>query len=189
MKGLVVTNKYNFVKFGLVRLCLQLDDFMIPFMMIRVLDWIQKPEPEPISATVQMVFIALSIPFIQVVTSLVWEFFCFQMIELGHRTHTALKVMLFRKNFKMTGATNKDFSSGEINHIIMGESNRIWDFIWGLPDYVECPLQLCFAVYMVWTQIGWCGAIVLFFTGLQIFQGYVRGQMEKDVGKKQHEKH
>ena len=71
------------------------------------------------------------------------------MIEVGHRAHTSLKTMLFRKNFKMTNATNKDFSSGEVSHIIMGESNRIWEFIWCGPDYFECPLNLIFASVVV----------------------------------------
>lgn len=66
-----------------------------------------------------------------------WEYWCFYMIEVGHRAHTAMKVMLFRKNFKMTAATNKDFSAGEISTIIMGESNKIWDFIWTAPDYFQ----------------------------------------------------
>jgi hypothetical protein len=70
------------------------------------------------------------------------------MIEVGHRAHTSLKVMLFRKNFKMTGATNKDFASGEIHHIIMGESGRIWSFIWTGPDYIECPIHLFFSLYI-----------------------------------------
>ena len=74
-----------------------------------------------------------------------WEYFIFQLIELGHRAHTSLKVVLFRKNLKMTGATNKDFSSGEINNIIMSESNKIWDFIWQGPEYFECTGQLVFA--------------------------------------------
>ena len=52
------------------------------------------------------------------------------MVELGVRSHTALKAMLNRKNFRMSSATNKDFSAGEISNIIWNESNRIWDFIW-----------------------------------------------------------
>ncbi len=71
------------------------------------------------------------------------------MIEVGHRAHTSLKVMLFRKNFKMTASTNKDFSSGEINSVIMSESNRIWDFIWQGPAYIECVMHLTFSSIIV----------------------------------------
>ena len=71
------------------------------------------------------------------------------MIEVGHRTHTALKVMLFRKNFKMTSSTNKDFSTGEVNHIVMGESDRIWTFIWEGPAYFEAFFHLTTASIIV----------------------------------------
>ena len=52
------------------------------------------------------------------------------MTEMGHLAHTALKAMLYRKNFRMTCATNKDFSPTEINTIVYDESDRIWNFIW-----------------------------------------------------------
>jgi len=52
------------------------------------------------------------------------------MIEVGHRAHTGLKTILFAKDLRMSSATNKDFSEGEVSSIIMGDSNKIWDFIW-----------------------------------------------------------
>lgn len=72
----------------------------------------------------------LSIPLLRVMTHTSWEYFCFEMIEVGHRAHTALKTILFKKDLRMTSATNKDFSEGEVSSVIMGDSNKIWDFIW-----------------------------------------------------------
>ena len=111
------------------------------------------------------------------------------MIEVGHRAHTALKVMLFRKNFRMTAATNKDFSSGEISQIIMGESGRIWSFIWTGPDYLECPLHLISASYVVITELGWSSLIVILFTMAQIAHNYWRGKTEEDINKQKSTKH
>ena len=111
------------------------------------------------------------------------------MIEVGHRAHTSLKVMLFRKNFRMTAATNKDFSSGEISQIIMGESNRIWSFIWTGPDYLECPLVLISASYVVITELGWSSLIVIIFTVAQIAHNYWRGKTEQDINKQKSTKH
>ena len=151
VKGLIAANKFNFMKFAIVRVMLQFDDIFLPFLIARVLDWIQRQEPEPIEATIKMVLLAFVIPITHMIVHTTWEYFCFQMIEVGHRAHTSLKVMLFRKNFRMTTATNKDFTSGEISHIIMGESNRIWSFIWSGPDFLECPLHLITASYIVAT--------------------------------------
>jgi len=170
MKGLLAVNKGNFIKFAAVRLGLQFDEFVFPFMIAKLIEWIQSAEEESFESTLYMVAFALTIPALQCITHTVWEYFCFQMIEVGHRAHTSLKVMLFRKNFKMTGATNKDFSSGEVNNIIMSESNKIWDFIWEGPAYFECAGHLAFASVICFQQVGWCGLIVLVFSGLNMLQ-------------------
>jgi len=75
-------------------------------------------------------FTACSIPFSRCITHTIWEYFCFMMIETGHRLHTSLKAMLFAKNLRMTSATNREYDQGQVNSIMMGESNRVWDIIW-----------------------------------------------------------
>ena len=106
------------------------------------------------------------------------------MIEVGHRAHTSLKAMLYRKNFKMTSATNKDFSAGEINNVVMNESNRIWTFIWEGPAYFECAFYLITGTYVVFTQIGWCGLIMVFFSLGRMLIQYIKGKTESAIGEK-----
>ena len=142
MKGMLMTHYASLVKFFVIRFVLQFQEYVTPFLMGLVITWLQKQEEEPLEDTMYMVAVALCCPLVNIINHVVWEYFCFQMIEVGHLAHTAMKTMLFRKNFKMTNATNKDFSSGEVQHIIMGESGRVWDFIWSMPDYFECPIQL-----------------------------------------------
>ena len=110
------------------------------------------------------------------------------MIEVGHKAHTALKVMLFRKSFKMTAATNKEFSSGDINHIIMGESGRVWTFIWEGPAYFEAAFHLISSAVIVFYQIGWCGLLVLAYTFGSMLINHVRGKTESKIHEEQHEK-
>ena len=190
MKGLFDANKWNFAKFMIVRLCLNVQEFIFPWILTEMLDWIQnRTGDEPLDKTIKMVLFGLMLPLMRIICHTTWEFFCFQMIEVGHRAHTALKVMLFRKNFKMTAATNKDYSSGEINHIIMGESGRIWTFIWTAPDYIECAVHLVTASYICFQQIGYCGFIVVFFVLARMFSNYIRGKTETNDGEKRHSKH
>ena len=40
MKGLIWANKSDLIKFGIVRLLLQFDDIVVPFLIARVLTWI-----------------------------------------------------------------------------------------------------------------------------------------------------
>mmetsp|Transcript_36652 Transcript_36652/g.48120 ORF Transcript_36652/g.48120 Transcript_36652/m.48120 type:complete len:809 (+) Transcript_36652:302-2728(+) len=185
MKGLLSVNKWKLLKFLAVRMTLNLNEFMFPWIISEMIAWIQTREDEPLEKTVRMVAFGLLIPLLRVLAHTIWEYFCFQMIEVGHRAHTALKVMLFRKNFKMTSATNKDFSSGEINNIVMNESNRIWSFIWEGPAYFECAFHLITASVIVFYQIGYCGFLVLFFTLARSLLEYIRGKTETAIGEKQ----
>ena len=111
------------------------------------------------------------------------------MIECGHRAHTALKTMMFKKDLRMSNATNKDFSEGEVSSIIMGETGRVWTFIWTMPDYIECPFNLIAASYFTFQYIGWYGFIVVFFTFSQFLMGYIRGSNESEIHKEKREKH
>ena len=70
--------------------------------------------------------------------------------------------------------TAKDFSEGEISSIIMGDSNKIWDFIWQMPEYLECPFILISACYFTFQSIGWYGFIVVILTLLQFTISYYR---------------
>jgi len=102
------------------------------------------------------------------------------MIEVGHRAHTSLKTILFAKDLRMSAATNKDFSEGEINSIIMGDTNKVWDFVWQLPEFLECPGVLICALYFIFQAIGWYGYIVVLMTLCQFALSYYRENAEKD---------
>lgn len=41
MKGLLAVNKKKFAKFLVIRILLQIDDFLLPFMVAKLIDWIQ----------------------------------------------------------------------------------------------------------------------------------------------------
>ena len=182
-----MTHYASLVKFFVIRFVLQFQEYVTPFLMGLVITWLQKQEEEPLEDTMYMVAVALCCPLVNIINHVVWEYFCFQMIEVGHLAHTAMKTMLFRKNFKMTGATNKDYTSGEINGIIMGESNRIWTFIWEGPAYIETPVHLLVSSYLVFTYIGWSGLVVVAGLGLHWFIGYIRAKTEKEIHEKQRE--
>jgi hypothetical protein len=61
------------------------------------------------------------------------------MIETGHKTHTTLKTLLFKKNFRISAATNKNYSSGEILNLIERDANKIWVCVWDLSALIDVP--------------------------------------------------
>ena len=110
------------------------------------------------------------------------------MNDVGQHTQASLKTLLFEKDLRMSTATNKDFSEGEISSIIMNDSAKIWDFIFQLPEWLECPFILISSFYFTYQAIGCYGFIVVFLTIAQFSLSYFRENAEKDLHKQIQEK-
>ena len=82
----------------------------------------------------------------------------------------------------MSEATNKDFSSGEINSIIMGETGRVWSFVWSMADYFECPLDIFIGLYYIYSSVGRF-AIIAIISNLG-FMYYHKHKGDKDEEKR-----
>ena len=188
MKGILKTNQWHFLKFCTIRTFLTCRDVYQPLLMASFISWLQDSTPDTTYTTCRAVGTMLLLPVMSMIMHTTWEYFCFQMIEVGHRAHTSLKTILFQKDLRMTSATNKDFSEGEISSIIMGDSNKIWDFIWQLPEFLECPFVLISSCYFTFQAIGYYGFIVVFLTLAQFALSYYRENAEKDVHKEIQEK-
>ena len=76
------------------------------------------------------------------------------MVMIGHKCHTTLKTLLFKKNFRLSAATNKDYSSGEILNLIERDANRVWTFVWDLPALLEVPFELSIGGYIIYKEVG-----------------------------------
>ena len=177
MKGLVAANKAKIFKNFLVKILRIVTlDWTTPFLITETTNWIQQTEPEPWVQSLRMIALACCLPLLKFVWHVIQEYINFEMIEMGHRNHTALKVILFRKNMKMTSATSGEFSTGEIHSIVMNDSNLIWSFIWELPGLIECPLRILVSSYFVIKYLGWSGLIVILAMVLQSVLEYIRSK-------------
>ena len=77
MKGLLSATKRNFIKFGLVRLAMQTNGLVQPFIIANTLAWIQNREEEPLMNTIGMVAYAMLVPLLTVIIHIIWEYFAF----------------------------------------------------------------------------------------------------------------
>ena len=183
VKGILRANKWYFAKFVCIRVLLVTQDLFKPLLFVGFVNWLMSEEPDTTYTFCRAVSLALLIPLVRVVYHTIWEYFCFQMVELGNRMNTALKTLLFEKDLRMSAATNKDFSEGEVSSIIMDDTNRVWNFIWQLPEWLECPFILTTSFYFTYQAIGWYGFIVVFLTIAQFLFSYYRENAEKDIMK------
>ena len=183
VKGIFRANRGHFAKFVSIRFFTNTQDLFKPLLFVSFVNWLMSTEPDTPYTFCRAVLLALLIPLMRVVYHTIWEYFCFQMVEVGQRTNTSLKTLLFEKDLRMSAATNKDFSEGEVSSIIMNDTNKIWDFIWQLPEWLECPFILITSFYFTYQAIGWYGFIVVFLTIAQFLLSYYRENAEKDIHK------
>jgi ABC-type multidrug transport system fused ATPase/permease subunit len=185
MKGLFAAQKWKFAGILILRIALSSQEIIMPLLIAEMMKWIQSREEESLEQTLRMVAFGMLIPAFRCSFHTIWEYFCYYMIECGHMTHCALKVILFRKNFRMTEATNKDFSSGEISGIVMNESDRIWTFIFEGPAYFTTAFHIISALYIIFQEVGYSGLVALVITALRLALKYFKGKMSSDVSEQQ----
>ena len=79
--------------------------------------------------TVNIMLIAICSPLIYLMDGFIFTRLDLAMSETGQLANSALKLILFRKNLRMTNATNKDFTMAEINQIISSGTECVWETI------------------------------------------------------------
>ena len=104
---------------------------------------------------------------------------------IGHKCHITLKTLLFKKNFRLSAATNKDYSSGDILNLIERDANRVSIFIWNFPALLEVPFELLIGGYIIYKEVGIsalsAGALFGLTVALQKFQSSRYERLEKDI--------
>jgi ABC-type multidrug transport system fused ATPase/permease subunit len=108
----------------------------------------------------------------------------FDIIEAGHMTHTSLKTILFRKNFRMSSAVNKDFSTSEIDSIIMSDTDKFWDVIWEMHQYIEVPVEIICGIYLCYSSIGRYAFISFVINTCFLFYQRYKNKEESSQNKK-----
>ena len=173
LRGVMSANKWRFTQNMIVRTVITIPTFIQPLLIVYFINWLQDGKKDTMESIAMACMAPLLIIVIKLVNHIVWEQFCFYLIEAGHLICWSLKNILLAKNFRMSSATNKDFDSAEIESIIMNDSNCVWEFIWRLPELMQIPFELICASYLTFSYIGWYGTIVFATTFLKFLLTYV----------------
>lgn len=104
----------------------------------------------------------------------------------------ALVGLIYRKQFKISLATNKLFNSGEIVNFIQTDAQKLYMLASNLPMVASLPFMLIFCITTLFIELG-----VSFFTGILVFifalliNTYIakkNAELQKDYMKKQDER-
>ena len=96
-----------------------------------------------------MLALASLIPIMRVVVSTLEKHFYAKLLTTGHRAHWALKVILFRKSFRLTNATNKQYSNSEISQIVMHDTNAFWALLNEIPLLFQVIIHLIISAVVI----------------------------------------
>ena len=93
--------------------------------------------------------------------------------------------MLFRKSFRLTSASNKQYSSSEITQIVLHDTEVFWIFIFSLPQAILGVTMILTGSIVIFQQIGYCGIIMVVLSAMRLFLHYLKGKRMAIMNKKQ----
>jgi len=68
----------------------------------------------------------------------------FYQMQLGSKCSAALIALIYNKSLKISSATNKKFSQGEIVNFIQVDAKKMILFAWRLPSISRLPILLIY---------------------------------------------
>ena len=117
----------------------------------------------------RMVAFAALLPIMRILNAICEQPYHMKWVMTGHRAHWALKCILFRKSFRLTNATNKQYSSSEITQIVVHDTNYFWALIDLFPTILMCVFNITTGAFVVFKEIGYCGFIMLGLSALRMY--------------------
>lgn len=185
MRGVFNAYKSKYVLFVIVRFLNAVLHIGIQFLTISVIQQLEFHTGSfEYQELIYPVATALLAVLLTTLSHVFWKYFEYDMIETGRNTHQALKTLMFRKSLRMSEATNKDYSSGDIDRIIQSETGRVWTFIWSLSEYIEGPFNMIIGIFFIYQSVGWCFLPSLIRTIAMIWYHKNKGDRNKEQQKK-----
>jgi hypothetical protein len=73
---------------------------------------------------------------------------------LGINGRSALMCLCYQKQLRLTGSTNKAFSTAKVTNIVSGDVLQFEYLNWAIGDILLLPIILSFAFYNLYQMIG-----------------------------------
>ena len=188
LKGLLSFWKKDLMILFPLHFILNASSVLEPLIIASVVEWAQSTESETFEQTMRMVAFAALLPILRIVTAVVNQPFHMKWVLTGHRAHWVLKTILFRKSFRLTNATNKQYSSSEITQIVVHDTLYFSTFIEFFPLILMCVFNITTGAFVVFKEIGYCGFIMLGLSALRMYLQYLKGKQMAKIDKEQNQK-
>lgn len=100
----------------------------------------------------------------QVLSYVIGEHMSYYNVLTGRRSSNAVIAFIYQKYSRISSATNKDFSSGQIVNFVQVDAQRLFWISYQISNVVQIPFIFITAFALSFYVFGYC-----FFVGLGVF--------------------
>ena len=135
-------------------------EFCSPFLINYILDYIESKDIEQYWGFVYVAMLVIT----QAVSYLLFEHIIFQQVMIGVQSTNSLVVLIYDKLLKVSAATNKSFSQGEIVNFIQVDAEVLMQICFDMPTMIKFPIILTLSVIFLFYYLG-----LSFLSGIVVF--------------------
>jgi len=139
-----------------------------PFVIQRFLIFIEDDDE---SVWVGIAFGFLYV-FLTFVSRIIMEQATFYQMQLGSKCSAGVVGLIYTKALKVSSATNKSFTQGEIVNFIQVDAKKVIIFAWRLPGLAKLPIILIYCIIMCFIYFGYTFYSGIIFISLSIALNY-----------------
>ena len=114
-------------------------------------------------------FMLFCIIFIEWPKQIIEDIFNKFFDELLTKISNAMKMMIYKKYMKVSGASNKTISQGKFHRIFHGSINSFWGMFHNGAEIVQAVCVLFFAATTLYSRVGWAFLIMPLFIGAKMW--------------------
>ena len=91
---------------------------------------------------------------------------------LGNKSMNALKALIYKKQLRMSNATNKKFTTGEIINFVQSDAGQLYWLSGFLPGMATIPFTLLFCVVSLFYYLGYTFFVGIFIIAISFAANY-----------------
>ncbi|XP_006839138.3 ABC transporter C family member 3 isoform X1 [Amborella trichopoda] len=125
-------------------------------------------------------FLVLAFFFSKMVECIAQRRWFFMLQQVGIRNKAALVAMIYRKGLSLSSQSRQSHMSGEIINFMSVDAERIGDFSWYMHDLWMVPVQVLFALLVLYRCLGLASVAALVATFLVMLANLPMGILQEE---------
>lgn len=108
----------------------------------------------------------------------------FKQAILADKSYNGLVGLLYSKLLRVSSATNKQFSQGELINFIQVDSEKLCEIAFSFPPVARLPIQLIFSIIFLYYYVGYFVFVIFIMGGITIVVNYFFAKINAGIQKK-----